>query len=161
MRSVLSQISDSIPLIEDMERPEHIGSFDVALFLNKAMSRGAETARVFTEDLADWDVISEDYAGCPVALAKALLEDVYAFEFRPSTDERFRDIQECEDMGGFFIPPSMLHYHASDPAIRRAIAEYEDDLGEPINRSGERVSGHYTQAEYDDINRSSAYNDDY
>ena len=32
MRSVLSQISDSIPLIEDMERPEYIGSFDTALF---------------------------------------------------------------------------------------------------------------------------------
>ncbi len=155
MRSVLSQISDSIPLIEDMERPEYIGSFDTALFLNKAMSRGAKTARVFTEDLADWDIISEDYAGRPVALAKALLEDVYTFEFRPSTDERFRDIQECEDMGGFFIPPSMLHYHASDPAIRRAIAEYEDDLGEPINNGKERISGHYTQAEYDYINHSS------
>lgn len=155
MRSVLSQISDSIPLIEDMERPDYIGSFNIALFLNKAMSRGAETARVFTEDLADWDIISEDYAGCPVALAKALLEDVYAFEFRPSADERFKDIQECEDMGGFFIPPSMLRYHASDPAIRRAIAEYEDGLGEPINNGEERISGHYTQAEYDYINHSS------
>ena len=161
MRSVLSQISDSIPLIEDMERPEYIGSFDTALFLNKAMSRGAKTARVFTEDLADWDIISEDYAGRPVALAKALLEDVYAFEFRPSTDERFRDIQECGDMGGFFIPPSMLRYHASDPAIRRAIADYEDGLGALIDSENERISGHYTQAEYDDINRSSAHDDDY
>ena len=161
MRGVLSQISDSIPLIEDMECPEYIGSFDTALFLNKAMSRGAETARIFTEDLADWDIISEDYAGRPVALAKVLLEDVYAFEFRPSADERFKDIQECEDMSGFFIPPSMLRYHASDPTIRRAIAEYDDGLDEPIDRGGERVSGYYTQAEYDDINRSSAYNDDY
>ncbi|MBQ6393698.1 hypothetical protein IJH74_00380 [Candidatus Saccharibacteria bacterium] len=161
MRSVLSQISDSIPLIEDMERPEYIGSFDTALFLNKAMSRGAKTARVFTEDLADWDIISEDYAGRPVALAKVLLEDVYAFEFRPSTDERFKDIQECEDMGGFFIPPAMSRYHASDPTIRRAIAEYEDGLEEPIDNGEERVSGYYTQAEYDDINRSSAYDDDY
>ncbi|MBR3353364.1 hypothetical protein IKG49_02110 [Candidatus Saccharibacteria bacterium] len=161
MRSVLSQISDSIPLIEDMERPEYIGSFDTALFLNKAMSRGAETARVFTEDLADWDVISEDYAGRPVALAKALLEDVYAFEFRPSTDERFKDIQECEDMDGFFIPPSMLRYHASDPTIRRAIAEYEDSLDDSVDNGEERISGYYTQAEYDDINRSSAYDDDY
>ena len=153
MRSVLSQISDSIPLIEDMERPEYIDSFDVALFLNKAMSRGAETARVFTEDLADWDVISEDYAGRPVALAKALLEDVDAFEFRPSTDERFKDVQECEDMSGFFIPPSMSRYYASDPAIRRAIAEYGDGLDEPIDGEEERVSGYYTQAEYDNINR--------
>ena len=159
MRSVFSQISDSIPLIEDMERPGYIGSFDIALFLNKAMSRGARTARIFTEDLADWDIISEEYAGRPVALAKALLEDVHTFEFRPSTDERFKDIQECEDMDGFFIPPAMSHYHASNPVIRRAIAEYEDDLDEPISSGKEQASGYYTQAEYDEINRSSAYND--
>ena len=159
MRSVFSQISDSIPLIEDMERPGYIGSFDIALFLNKAMSRGARTARIFTEDLADWDIISEEYAGRPVALAKALLEDVHTFEFRPSTDERFKDIQECEDMDGFFIPPAMSHYHASNPVIRRAIAEYEDGLDEPIDSGEERVSGYYTQAEYDEIKRSSAYDD--
>lgn len=159
MRSVFSQISDSIPLIEDMEQPEYIGSFDIALFLNKAMSRGARTARVFTEDLADWDIISEEYAGRPIALAKALLEDVNTFEFRPSTDERFKDIQECEDMDGFFIPPAMTHYHASNPVIRHAIAEYEDSLDEPIDSEEERVSGYYTQAEYDEIKRSSAYDD--
>ena len=159
MRSVFSQISDSIPLIEDMEQPEYIGSFDIALFLNKAMSRGARTARVFTEDLADWDIISEEYAGRPVALAKALLENVNTFEFRPSTDERFKDIQECEDMNGFFIPPAMSHYHASNPVIRRAIAEYENGLDEPIDSGKERVSGYYTQAEYDEINRSSTYDD--
>ena len=159
MRSVFSQISDSIPLIEDMEQPEYIGSFDIALFLNKAMSRGARTARIFTEDLADWDIISEEYADRPVALAEALLEDVNTFEFRPSTDERFKDIQECEDMDGFFIPPAMSHYHASNPVIRRAIAEYEDGFDEPIDSGEERVSGYYTQAEYDKINRSSTYND--
>lgn len=160
MRGVLSQISESIPLIEDMERPEYIGSFDTALFLNKAMSRGAETARVFTEDLAEWDIISEEYAGRPVALAKALLGDVYSFEFRPSTDERFRDVAECDDMDGFFVPSSMLNYHASDPVIRRAIAEYGDGTDKPIDSRGERLSGYYTQAEYDDINRSSRYDDD-
>ena len=159
MRSVFSQISDSIPLIEDLEQPEYIGSFDIALFLNKAMSRGARTARIFTEDLADWDIISEEYAGRPVALAKALLEDVPTFEFRSSTDERFKDIQECEDMDGFFIPPAMARYHASNPVIRRAIAEYKDGLDEPIDSGEERVSGYYTQAEYDEINRSSAYDD--
>lgn len=159
MRGVLSQISDSIPLIEDMERPEYISSFDTVLFLNKAMSRGAETARVFTEDLADWDIVSEEYAGRPVALAKALLGDVYSFEFRPSTDVRFKDVAECDDMDGFFVPSSMLNYHASDSAIRRAIAEYEGGIAEPIDSRGERLSGYYTQAEYDDINRSSSYDD--
>ena len=159
MRSVLSQISNSIPLIEDIEQPEYIGSFDIALFLNKAMSRGAKTARAFTEDLADWDIISEEYVGHPVALAEALLKDVNVFEFRPSTDERFKDIQECEDMDGFFIPPAMSYYHASNPVIRRAIAEYEDGLDEPIDSGEERISGYYTQTEYDKINRSSAYDD--
>ena len=159
MRGVLSQISDSIPLIEDMERPEYISSFDTALFLNKAMSRGAETARIFTEVLADWDIISEEYAGRPVALAKAPLGDVYSFEFRPSTDERFRDVAECDDMDGFFVPSSMLNYHASDPVIRRAIAEYEGGIAEPINSGGERLSSYYTQAEYDDINRAGNYDD--
>lgn len=80
----------------------------------------------------------------PVTLAKALLEDVYTFEFRSSANERFKGIQECGDMSGFFIPPAMLRYHASDPTIRRAIVEYEDDLEEPINDGEERVSGYYT-----------------
>lgn len=154
MRGVLSQISDSIPLIEDMEPPEYISTFDKALFLNKAMSRGAGTARIFTKDLADWDMIPEEFAERPIALAKSLLEDVYSFEFRPSTDERFKDIQECDDMDGYFVPASMLEYHASDPSIRRAIAEYEDDLTDKITKSEERQSGYYTQAEYDEINNS-------
>ena len=161
MRSVLSQITDSIPLIEDMEQPEHIEYFDIALFLNKAMSRGARTARIFTEDLADWGIISEVYAGRPIALAKALLEYVYAFEFRPSTDERFKDVRECKDMDGFFIPSAMSRYYASDPSIRSIIAEYEDGLHEPIDSDEERVSGYYTQAEYDDINYSPDYDNNY
>lgn len=156
MRSVLSLISDSIPLIEDIKqpRPSSIGSFDIALFLNKAMSRGAETARLFTSDLADWGVVSGEYSGRPVKLAKAVLKDVYAFDFRPSTDKRFRDIKECDDMNGYFAPPAMSQYHASDPIIRRAMAEYEDESGAPINIGEDRLSGHYTEAEYEDINRS-------
>lgn len=57
-------------------------------------------------------------------------------------------------MEGFFISSAMLRYHASDPVVRRAIAEYEDDIDEPIDDNDERVSGHYTRAEYDDINDS-------
>lgn len=44
---------------------------------------------------------------------------------------------------------------------RCAIVEYSDDLDELFDESGERVSGRYTQAEYDDINQSSDHNDDY
>lgn len=161
MRSVISQISDSIPLIEDMQPPHHVKSFDIALFLNKAMSRGAKTARIFTEDLVDWDVITEEYSGRPIALAKALHEDVYPFEFHSSADERFKDVEECSDMDGFFAPPAILEYHASDPIIRRAIDEYEDEIDDSTKNGEERVFGYYTQAEYDDINRSNNYYDSY
>lgn len=161
MRSVISQISDSIPLIEDMQPPHHVKSFDIALFLNKAMSRGAKTARIFTEDLVDWDVITEEYSGRPIALAKALHEDVYPFEFHSSADERFKDVEECSDMDGFFAPPAILEYHASDPIIRRAIDEYEDKIDDSTENGEERVFGYYTQAEYDDINRSNNYYDSY
>ena len=85
-----------------------------------------------------------------------------AEEIRPSTDKRFIDVKECSDMRGYFVSSAMFRYHASDPVIRRAIAEYEDgsdDYG--LDEEIERSSGYYTQAEYDDINRSSAYDNDY
>lgn len=154
LRSVLSQVTSSIPLIEDIYIDDpHIEPFNIALFLNKSMSRDAETARIFTEDLADWDVIDTRYAGRPVALAKVLLSHVYSFEFRPSTDGQFQDILGCEDLNGFFIPRAMTEYSASDPVIRQAIAEYKDN---PIgsHNGEERITGRYTQDEYDKINRS-------
>jgi len=156
MRSVLLQISDSVPLLEDIEMPDFIKGFDVALFLNKAMSRGAETACTFTRDLADWGVVTEEFRNRPIALARDLLEDIYSFEFRASTDERFDDIQECDDMDGYFVPSAMSQYHASDPAIRDAIAEYEGMPDEHSRHGEERLSGNYTQAEYDYINEVSA-----
>ena len=156
LRGVVSQVSDSVPLLEDINPPDEVGSFNIALFLNKAMSRGSETARIFVDDLADWDVIPEEYAGRPIALAKSLLEEVYAFEFRPSTDKRFYDIEECDDIGGYFVPPAMSEFYTSDPAIREAIAEYDGIPNKPSPyREGERISGHYTQEDYDGINRSS------
>lgn len=156
LRGVTAQISNSIPLLEDINPPEEVGTFNIALFLNKAMSRGAETARIFTNDLVDWDVVPEGFAGRPMALAKSLLEEVYAFEFRPSTDKRFYDIKECDDIGGYFVPSAMSEFYTSDPVVRNAIAEYDGipNLPSPY-REGERISGHYTQEDYDEINRSS------
>ncbi len=160
MRSVLSQVTESIPLLEDIDAaPDYIGSFDLALFLNKAMSRGAETACIFTEDLADWGVIAEEYADRPKAMAKRLLDEVYSFEFRPSTDPHFMDTVGTDDLEGFFIPEAMAEYYDGDPKIRAAMAEYED--GGPLTLdfgSGrERTSGHYSQADYDEINASAGY----
>ena len=160
MQTVISQISESIPLLEDVHvNFQYIGDFDTAVFLNKAMSRGVETAVKFTENLAEWGVVYPEFAGRPMALAKDLLTNAYNFKFRPSTDERFLEPEEGRDMSGFFVPKAMQEYHSSDPAIARAIDEYDSgpDYGNDDNdgdNNGEPVSGYYTQKDYDEINSS-------
>ena len=160
MQTVISQISESIPLLEDVHvNFQYIGDFDTAVFLNKAMSRGVETAVKFTENLAEWGVVYPEFAGRPMALAKDLLTNVYNFKFRPSTDERFLEPEEGRDMSGFFVPKAMQEYHSSDPAIARAIDEYDSgpDYSNDDNdgdNNGDPVSGYYTQKDYDEINSS-------
>lgn len=160
MQTVISQISESIPLLEDVHvNFQYIGDFDTAVFLNKAMSRGVETAVKFTENLAEWGVVYPEFAGRPMALAKDLLTNAYNFKFRPSTDERFLEPEEGRDMSGFFVPKAMQEYHSSDPAIARAIDEYDSgpDYSNDDNdgdNNGEPVSGYYTQKDYDEINSS-------
>ena len=160
MQTVISQISESIPLLEDVHvNFQYIGDFDTAVFLNKAMSRGVETAVKFTENLAEWGVVYPEFAGRPMALAKDLLTNAYNFKFRPSTDERFLEPEEGRDMSGFFVLKAMQEYHSSDPAIARAIDEYDSgpDYSNDDNdgdNNGEPVSGYYTQKDYDEINSS-------
>ena len=160
MQTVISQISESIPLLEDVHvNFQYIGDFDTAVFLNKAMSRGVETAVKVTENLAEWGVVYPEFAGRPMALAKDLLTNAYNFKFRPSTDERFLEPEEGRDMSGFFVPKAMQEYHSSDPAIARAIDEYDSgpDYSNDDNdgdNNGEPVSGYYTQKDYDEINSS-------
>lgn len=160
MQTVISQISESIPLLEDVHvNFQYIGDFDTAVFLNKAMSRGVETAVKFTENLAEWGVVYPEFAGRPMALAKDLLTNAYNFKFRPSTDERFLEPEEGRDMSGFFVPKAMQEYHSFDPAIARAIDEYDSgpDYSNDDNdgdNNGEPVSGYYTQEDYDEINSS-------
>ena len=160
MQTVISQISESIPLLEDVHvNFQYICDFDMAVFLNKAMSRGVETAVKFTENLAEWGVVYPEFAGRPMALAKDLLTNAYNFKFRPSTDERFLEPEEGRDMSGFFVPKAMQEYHSSDPAIARAIDEYDSgpDYSNDDNdgdNNGEPVSGYYTQKDYDEINSS-------
>ena len=167
MQTVISQISESIPLLEDVHvNFQYIGDFDTAVFLNKAMSRGVETAVKFTENLAEWGVVYPEFAGRPMALAKDLLTNAYNFKFRPSTDERFLEPEEGRDMSGFFVPKAMQEYHSSDPAIARAIDEYDSgpdysNDGNDGDNNGEPVSGYYTQKDYDEINSSVDNRDGY
>lgn len=164
MQTVISQISESIPLLEDVHvNFQYIGYFDTAVFLNKAMSRGVETAVKFTENLAEWGgVINPEFAGRPMALAKDLLTNVYNFKFRPSTDEGFQEAEESRAMSGFFVPKPMREYHSSDSVIARAIDEYDSgpDYSDDGN-DGEPVSGYYTQKDYDEINSSVGGRDGY
>lgn len=163
MQTVISQISESIPLLEDVHvNFQYIGDFDTAVFLNKAMSRGVETAVKFTENLAEWGVVYPEFAGRPMALAKDLLTNAYNFKFRPSTDEIFLEPEEGRDMSGFFVPKAMQEYHSSDPAIARAIDEYDSgpDYSDDDN-DGEPGSGYYTQKDYDEINSSVDNRDGY
>lgn len=157
MQTVISQISESIPLLEDVYvNFQYIGYFDTVVFLNKAMSRGVETAVKFTENLAEWGgVINPEFAGRPMALAKDLLTNVYNFKFRPSTDERFHEPEESRDMSGFFVPKAMQEYYSSDPVIARAIDEYDSDPDyRNDDNDSESTSGYYTQKDYDKINSS-------
>ncbi|MDO4271744.1 MAG: hypothetical protein Q4C83_02045 [Candidatus Saccharibacteria bacterium] len=165
MQSVVSRFSSSVPTVEDVQTDHEISDFDLALFLNKAMSRGAEVAREFTYNLADWDVISEDYAGRPLALAKEVIGNTWNFEFRLTAEDQYNDPLSDEPKDSLLkpqnrnhIPNSMTHYHASSPIIRAALAEYED--GENTDRiqrihdddPDERKTGRYTQKDMDEIN---------
>ena len=152
MKCVLAQVTSSVLTLEDVNPPRYINDFNIALFLNKAMSRGARTARAYTRELAEWDFIPDRYVDKPIALAKELVRNVYDFEFRFSTDERFADALGCDDLSGYIIPPAMMHYYSTNQAIRRELEDY-DDLTPEIDKNNERVFGYYTEAEYDKINR--------
>jgi len=140
MQAVLEECTSSYPTIEDMEIDEkYIYSFDVAVNLNKAMSRGAETARKFTDLLADYEIIPAELGGRPKATARYLRKyKVQDFEFRMNDDQRVSKNQHHANR---------IDYYASDPEMRAAMSEYEDNL------DAERFEGQYTREEFDDINR--------
>ncbi len=151
MQTVISEISSSIPLIEDMIMPEYVGRFNTALFLNKAMGRGAETAQAFVEKLVEWGVVDEAYEGRPLALAGTLARET-DFSFRPSIDKRFVDLKNCKDMDGYFLPRSMTSFYSPNPIVKQALAEY--DGAENSDFDKERISGYYTQSEFESVNRN-------
>lgn len=153
MQTVLEGCTSSYPTVEDMNISEtQVHPFEVAVTLNKAMSRGAETACRFTDLLADYNIIPAELAGQPKAAAKYLLKyRLYSFEFRPNGNS---DVNVQKQTSDFDSPGPLKVYHASDPSIRAALAEYEDDI------STERLEGQYTAEEYADINsqKSDCYN---
>lgn len=142
MQTMLNECTSSYPTIEDMRIDgDYLGSFDIAVQLNKAMSRGAATAQRFTDLLAEYGAIPSELTGKPKATAKYLLKyKLQRFEFRPNDDKR---VSEGEDGA----EAEQIDYHMGDSKLRAALREYKSDL------RAERVNGHYTAAEYADINR--------
>lgn len=170
MQAVIRQISGSVPLLEDFKvDKERVYEFDKALNLNKAMTRGAETAREFVNAMVDWDLVPEEYRDRPVKTAKWLRGRMRDFEFRPTDSQGTEEPQlgDQRDMAGFFAPPEMLKYQTGDRVVRAAIEEYDDGYFEdgtyeaewmraepeepPRNRAERRV-GRYTADEYAEIN---------
>lgn len=167
MKSILSNVTSSVPLIEDVEYVGDVRLFDIALTLNKTMSRGVEVARGFTRDLVDWDLLRRRFYDRPVAAAKYLRSHLWEFDFYPSG---FKEEESSEDKiyskplkpASFHeqhsIPDSMYDFHSSDPAIRRAIAEYEIPSGQDVRSHDYRESyeepeyGHYSESDYEYIN---------
>ena len=170
MKTVLSQVTSSIPLIEDIDRTEYVETFDIALTLNKTMSRGVEVAREFTADLVDWGLLSQDYLNRPLAAAKALRSELYNFNFYPSgyqnNHDEENDLQTTNGQSNsvefreFSLPDSMFAYHSTNPQISQAISEYGESpiTGLHATTSEAQLSyvepeyGQYSSSDYDYVN---------
>lgn len=176
MQSVIAEFTDSIPTLEDINYIDRIRTFDIALMLNKCISRGAEVAQSFTANLVDWDVISEDFLGRPLAAARELRQSLYNFSYYPSaykpnqdsssnekSDQEIKEYLRLINFKEFDLPDSMSRFHTSDPSIRLAIKEYEegsaDQIRLPIDKVPidpddypERFHGQYEDYDFDFIN---------
>ena len=176
MQSVIDEFTDSIPTLEDINYVDRIRTFDIALMLNKCISRGAEVAQSFTTNLVDWDVISEDFLGRPLAAARDLRQYLYNFYYYPSaykpnqdsssnekSDQEIKEYLKSINFKEFDLPDSMFRFHTSDPSIRLAIKEYEegstDQIRLPLDKVPidpddypERFHGQYEDYDFDFIN---------
>lgn len=151
MQAALRGNTSSYPMIEDLFNGRYdendnlyeVGPFDIALVLNKAMSRGVRTARYLTEGLAEFDVVDEKYIDQPLLLGRAITDSrETGFLFRPVDTE----IEDGDDEDGDF------EARATSPmegVVRKALREYES---KGYERWTEPLSGKYTKADYDKVN---------
>lgn len=149
--TVLKDCTSSYPMAEDLmsgrydeyDEPFGVGEFQIALALNKAMSRGVRTAMHFTETLADYDLIDEKYIDEPLRLARAITDggDI-RFCFRPVDTEIEDGDDEDEDFDTRATSPMK-------GKVRKTLREYES---RDRKRWTEPLSGKYTKADYDKAN---------
>ena len=174
MQSVISGFSSSIPTLEDIQHVDRIRTFDIALMMNKCISRDVKTAQNFTANLIDWDLIPEEYLGRPLAAAKELRQSLFNFSYYPSaykpkesaelgekTDHEIQEYLDSINFREYDLPDSMLDYHASDPSIRLAISEYEEGPTDQIHFQADQINpedywepkeGQYMSRDFDFIN---------
>ena len=141
MKSASASYTDSVPTLEEIE-VGRIHPFDLALTMNKALSRGVEVAHAFTRELAEWGLVPARYANRPMALAKRLREQTYRFDYRAGASQDTTLIlpnRESPEMARARAEAAMFNYYSSDPEVREEIDTYRD-LDEGIEPP-ERVRG--------------------
>ena len=122
--------------------PRSIFSFDIAVSLNKMMSRGRAEADSFCAQLSLLNVVPGDFSGDPVGLASWLLRTraVVDFEFRNNKNAEFA----YEDDSYISAIRALRRYSASSKDIRDAASEYDDYPD----------SKYFSSEEYEEINRN-------
>jgi len=171
LQAVFSEFTDSFPTLEDFGLDEidreidenayddiRISPFDVALTMNKAMGRGAQIAMKFTENLVDWNIVSNSYLNRPMRLARDARDLCYSFEYCTNDtplDGLADDPLDYHNLEEEF--QGLQHYQSADPAVRAAMREYDspdpDIHGEPT----EKVYRAYTKDDYAWMNREGEY----
>lgn len=156
LQTVFGEFTNSYPTLEDFYLDEideeidynqgydiHLDAFNIAVTLNKAMSRGAETTRRFVINLADWDVVDTFYVGQPMLLADALRAECPAFVFRP-IDGSIDELTDYHDLYEEY--EGLENFQTNDRSVREAIREYESHRNpHHKNKPNERMSGKYTK----------------
>lgn len=114
--------------------------FEMAVALNKAMSRGRDMAEAFTRELAAQDLIDERFSGDPVGLAKYLFEsgEIINFEFRDTIGDTVKRPVSAKERAR----RAMNAYYTSSAELRDVMSEYDGDANED----------YYTDEEYAEIN---------
>ena len=161
MEVVLEEVSSSVPTIEDMVVDnDRIDDFYLALGLNKAMDRGARTARMFVDSLIDWGLLDEEFTGRPKAAAQKLRTG-NNFEYRPSSDvvvrasKRQDFYRAIHDLGGYYddrFDRVVFDFHPTNQSVTKILGEegyLESDVFLPLEPS----SGRYGPNDYSDMNQ--------